>query len=126
MGEVIHAAFGQQREWEIARETTLQGFLSVGRLFGDDETLLRAKSDLTFEMLRHMVEGIPNLSLSVTLPQSLTDEQQAEVLTAVQAAAATAIEHALDHAMRVLMTSIYDLCTSKLRTQPPEPFEPAD
>ncbi len=43
MGEVIHANFGTEREWEQTHDKTVDGLLTIGSLFGDDEALMRAK-----------------------------------------------------------------------------------
>src|SRR6185312_16656869 len=45
MGEVIHVAFGTEREWEQTHEKTVDGLVTIGSLFGDDESLMRAKAD---------------------------------------------------------------------------------
>jgi hypothetical protein len=76
MGEVIRVAFGTEREWAQTRDKTVDGLVTIGALFGDDEMLMRAK------------------------------------------AALRGIEVAMTHSVQVLMSSIYDLCTSKLQSAP--------
>jgi len=50
MGEVIHAAFGAEREWEQTRSKTVDGLVTIGTLFGDDEALMRAKADRVYQV----------------------------------------------------------------------------
>ena len=42
MGQVIHVAFGTEREWEQTHAKTVDGLVAIGTLFGDDEALMRA------------------------------------------------------------------------------------
>jgi len=115
MGEVIHASFGTEREWKQTRDKTTDGLLTIGTLFGDDEALMRAKADCVYQILREIVEGIPSVQITSRLPDNLS-EAQLEVLTeSIRQAALKGIEVAMTHSVQVLMSSIYDLCTSKLK-----------
>jgi hypothetical protein len=115
MGEVIHAEFGTEREWELTRQKTIDGLVSIGKLFGDDEALMRAKADCIYLMLRQIVENVPTVRINSTLPESMTEEQVAATTRAIKDAALRGIEAAMTHAVQVLMSNVYDLCTSKLK-----------
>ena len=56
MGQVIHVAFGTEREWEQTHAKTVDGLVAIGTLFGDDEALMRAKADCVYHILRQIVE----------------------------------------------------------------------
>ncbi len=115
MGKVIHAAFGAEREWEQTRSKTADGLVAIGGLFGDDEGLMRAKADRVYRVLREIVEDIPSLQITTKLPENLTEEQLEQMTAAIKDAALKGIEVAMSHSVCVLMSSIYDLCTSKLQ-----------
>src|SRR5690242_15561841 len=104
MGKVIHAAFGAEREWEQTRSRTADGLVAIGNLFGDDEVLLR-----------EIVEDVPSLQITTRLPDNLTEEQLEQMTSAIKEAALKGIEVAMTHSVCMLMSSIYDLCTSKLQ-----------
>lgn len=114
MGEVIHVAFGTEREWEATRQKTVDGIVAIGKLFGDDEALMRAKADCVYQMLRGIVEDVPSIQVSAKLPDGLTPEQLSLFTVAVKEAALKGIEIAMTHSVQVFMGSVYDLCTSKL------------
>jgi hypothetical protein len=114
MGEVIHVAFGTEREWEQTREKTLDGLVTIGSLFGDDETLMRAKADCVYQVLREIVEDVPSIQITTRLPENLSQEQLDALTRVIKDAALKGIEIAMTHSVQVLMGSIYDLCTSKL------------
>jgi hypothetical protein len=114
MGEVIHVAFGTEREWEQTREKTLDGLVTIGSLFGDDETLMRAKADCVYQILREIVEDVPSIQITTRLPENLSQEQLDALTRVIKDAALKGIEIAMTHSVQVLMGSIYDLCTSKL------------
>ena len=114
MGEVIQVQFGTEREWEITRQKTIDGLVHIGALFGDDPALMRAKADCVSHVLRDIVEDVPALHVTTKMPEGLTADQQAMVTLAIKDAALKGIEVAMTHSVQVLMSSIYDLCTSKL------------
>jgi len=118
MGDVIHVAFGAEREWEQTHERTVDGLVAVGSLFGDDETLMRAKADCVYQILREIVEDIPSVQITTRLPDSLSPEQLEALTRAIKDAALRGIEIAMTHSVQVFMGSIYDLCTSKLHALP--------
>lgn len=115
MGEVIHAAFGAEREWEQTHSKTVDGLITIGALFGDDETLMRAKADRVYRLLREIVEEVPSLQITTRLPENLSEQQLEQMTAAIKDAALKGIEVAMTHSVCVLMSSIYDLCTSKLQ-----------
>jgi hypothetical protein len=115
MGQVIHAVFGAEREWAQTRAKTEDGLVAIGTLFGDDETLMRAKADRVYQVLREIVEDVPALQITPALPEDLTEEQLKQLTATIKEAALKGIEVAMTHSVSVLMSSIYDLCTSKLQ-----------
>jgi hypothetical protein len=119
MGEVIRVAFGTEREWQQTHDKTVDGLVTIGALFGDDEALMRAKADCVYQILRQIVEDIPSVQITTKLPENLNDDQLRLLTEAIKQAALRGIEVAMTHSVQVLMSSIYDLCTSKLhgRTQ---------
>ena len=84
MGEVIHAAFGAEREWEQTRSRTTDGLVAIGGMFGDDEELMRAKADRVYKLLREIVEDVPSLQITTRLPDNLTDEQLEQLTAAIK------------------------------------------
>jgi len=118
MGQVIHASFGTEREWEQTHDKTVDGLLTIGTLFGDDEALMRAKADCVTQVLRQIVEDIPSVQITSRMPENLSEEQLAMLTESIRQAALRGIEVAMTHSVQVLMSSIYDLCTSKLKMQP--------
>ena len=118
MGEVIHVAFGTEREWEQTRSKTVDGLVAIGSLFGDDEALMRAKADCVYQILRQIVEEVPTVQITTKLPENLSAEQLDLLTGAIKEAALKGIEIAMTHSVQVLMASIYDLCTSKLHARP--------
>jgi hypothetical protein len=116
MGEVIHVAFGTEREWEQTHEKTVDGLVTIGTLFGDDETLMRAKADCVYQVLREIVEDVPSVQITTKLPENLSPEQLDALTRVIKDAALKGIEIAMTHSVQVLMGSIYDLCTSKLQS----------
>jgi hypothetical protein len=118
MGEVIHVAFGTEREWEQTRAKTTDGLVSIGTLFGDDENLMRAKADRVYQILREIVEEVPSVQITTKMPENLSSEQLDALTRAIKDAALKGIEIAMTHSVQVLMGSIYDLCTSKLDAYP--------
>jgi hypothetical protein len=118
MGEVIHVAFGTEREWEQTRAKTADGLVTIGSIFGDDERLMRAKADCVYQILREIVEDVPAVQITTRMPENLTEEQLDTLTRAIKDAALKGIEIAMTHSVQVLMASIYDLCTSKLHVCP--------
>jgi hypothetical protein len=118
MGEVIHVAFGTEREWEQTHAKTVDGLVTIGSLFGDDEALMRAKADCVYQILRQIVEDVPTVQITTKLPENLSTEQLDLLTGAIKEAALKGIEIAMTHSVQVLMGSIYDLCTSKLHARP--------
>jgi hypothetical protein len=116
MGEVIHVAFGTEREWQQTREKTVDGLVTIGSLFGDDESLMRAKADCVYQVLREIVEDVPSVQITTKLPENLSPEQLDALTRVIKDAALKGIEIAMTHSVQVLMGSIYDLCTSKLHS----------
>ncbi|MGH8285514.1 MAG: hypothetical protein ACRETT_07075 [Steroidobacteraceae bacterium] len=115
MGQVIHVAFGAERMWEQTHSKTVDGLISVGALFGDEELLMRAKADCVTRLLREIVEEAPSLQFNTELPSDLTAEQTDLVRAAIKHAALKGIQAGMTHSIQALMASIYDLCTSKLQ-----------
>lgn len=115
MGDVIQASFGTEREWQLTRDRTTDGLLTIGELFGDDEGLMRAKAECVYQILREIVEGIPTVQITTRLPDNLTEEQLTVLTESIRQAALKGIEMAMTHSVQVLMSAIYDLCTSKLK-----------
>lgn len=118
MGDVIHVQFGTERMWDEAREATIEGLVAVGDAFGDEESLMRAKADAVFQVLRNMVENVPQLRMSCRLPEDLNEEQLGLVSAAIKEAALTGLQAGVNHSIQTMMASIYDLCTSKLQVRP--------
>ena len=118
MGQVIHVAFGTEREWEQTRAKTMDGLVAIGNLFGDDEALMRAKADCVYQILRQIVEDVPSVQITTRMPENLSDEQLDLLTGAIKDAALKGIEIAMTHSVQILMSSIYDLCTSKLQRRP--------
>jgi hypothetical protein len=114
MGEVIHVAFGTEREWEETREKTVDGLITIGSIFGDDEALMRAKADCVYQILREIVEEVPSVQITTRMPDNLSQEQLDALTRVIKDAALKGIEIAMTHSVQVFMGSIYDLCTSKL------------
>lgn len=114
MGEVIQANFGTEREWEQTHAKILDGLLGLGGAFGDDETLLRAKADCVYHLLREIVEDIPSVQITMGVPGEFSKEQLEVLERAVRNVALKGIEVAMTHSVQALMGSMYDLCTSKL------------
>jgi hypothetical protein len=118
MGQVIHVAFGTEREWEQTHAKTVDGLVAIGTLFGDDEALMRAKADCVYQILRQIVEEVPSVQITTRMPENLSAEQLELLTGAIKEAALKGIEIAMTHSVQVLMGSIYDLCTSKLHARP--------
>jgi hypothetical protein len=118
MGQVIHVAFGTEREWEQTRAKTVDGLVAIGTLFGDDESLMRAKADCVYQILRQIVEDVPSVQITTRMPENLSEEQLDLLTGAIKDAALKGIEIAMTHSVQILMASIYDLCTSKLQRRP--------
>jgi len=64
------------------------------------------------------VEDIPSVQITTKMPENLTNDQMRMLTEAIKQAALRGIEVAMTHSVQVLMSSIYDLCTSKLHAQP--------
>ena len=118
MGEIIQVTLGPQRDWELARAQWAEGLATVGALFGDDESLMRAKAHCLYRVLRRIVEDVPAVRVSATVPDDLPAEQVSLLRSAMRDAALKGIEASTCHAVRVLTAAIYDLCTSKLGAKP--------
>ena len=118
MGQVIHVAFGTEREWEQTRAKTVDGLVTIGTLFGDDESLMRAKADCVYQILRQIVEDVPSVQITTRMPENLSEEQLDLMTGAIKDAALKGIEIAMTHSVQILMASIYDLCTSTLQRRP--------
>lgn len=116
MGEVIHVAFGTEREWEQTRIKLIEGLCTIGGLFGDDAALMEAKAEAVHAMLRQIVETIPTVQVHVPIPAGLSVEDARVVEESLRQATLAGIEAAMTHSVQVLMSGIYDLCTSKLTT----------
>src|SRR5262249_41396495 len=114
MGEVIHVGFGTEREWEQTREKTVDGLVTIGSLFGDDEKLMRAKADCVYQVLREIVEEVPSVQITTKLPENLSPEQLDILTRVIKEAALKGIHIAIAYSVQVLMGSIYNLRTSKL------------
>ena len=118
MSNVIHVNFGSEREWEETHAKVIDGLLAIGSLFGDDKSLMRAKADCVYHILRQIVEEVPSVQITTKMPDNLSTEQLELLTGAIKEAALKGIEIAMTHSVQVLMSSIYDLCTSKLHARP--------
>ena len=79
---------------------------------------MRAKADCVYHILRQIVEDVPAVQITTKMPENLSAEQLDLLTSAIREAALKGIEIAMTHSVQVLMGSIYDLCTSKLHTNP--------
>ena len=118
MGENIRVTFQSERDWERTRAQWIEDLLAVGALFGDDESLMRAKADCVHQLLRRIVEDIPAIRITAKLPDRVPPEQIPLFSAAVREAALKGIEASMNHSVRLVMAAIFDLCTSKLRREP--------
>lgn len=118
MGEIIHLSFGSERDWERTRAQWAECLATIGALFGDDETLMRAKAHCVYQVLRRIVEEVPAVRVAAKVPDDLPAEHLAWLTGAMRDAALQGIEASTGHAVRVLTAAVYDLCTSKLREKP--------
>jgi hypothetical protein len=71
MGENIRVNFQSERDWEHTRAQWVEDLLAVGALFGDDESLLRAKANCVHQLLRRIVEDIPAIRITAKLPDGV-------------------------------------------------------
>lgn len=113
--DVIQVVFGTEQEWQQTRAKLIEGLTTIGGLFDDDPTLMQAKAECTYKTLRRIIEDIPFLKVNTRLPAGLLPQQVEIISHAIQDGAYQGIELALSHAVNCMMTSIYDLCTSKLK-----------
>jgi len=118
MGQVIHADFAQEREWQATHERLITGLLAVGTFVGDDAALMKAKADCTLRILRSIVEGTPAVHSEIPLPANLSAEQIDQVNRVIRDATLQGVEAAMTHSVEVILGSIYDLCTSWLGQYP--------
>ena len=119
MGEVIYGRFSSERAWQQSHQRLTETLLVVGEMFGDkDQVLLRAKADLAHAMIREIVEEVPETDIIFDVPDNLSQEQCDDIKHVLNDAVSKGIEIATRHSVRVLTNSIYDLCTSKLASQP--------
>jgi hypothetical protein len=58
------------------------------------------------------------VQITTKMPENLSAEQLELLTGAIKEAALKGIEIAMTHSVQVLMSSIYDLCTSKLHARP--------
>lgn len=115
MGEVVHANFGAEREWEETRTKLRFGLQTVGAIFGDDEELMLAKAEAVMVLVRAIVEEVPTIKVNAPIPANLSAEDTALLGEAIKQAALQGIETMMSHCLRALMASVYDMCTSKLK-----------
>ena len=118
MGENIRVTFQSEHDWERARVQWVEDLLAVGALFGDDESLLRAKANRVHQLLRRIVEDVPAVRITAKLPDGVPPEQIPLFSAAIREAALKAIEASMNHSVRLVMAAVFDLCTSKLRREP--------
>lgn len=114
MGEVIHAAFGTEREWEATHKKLVDGLVAIGEAFGDHPDLMRAKAEAVMVVLRAIIEEVPTIQVTTTLPEGLCPEDREICTLAIKEATLRGLEVTMQHSVSVLMENIYDLCTSKL------------
>jgi hypothetical protein len=114
MGQVIRVAFGTEREWEETYQTVIDGLVLIGALFGDEESMMRAKAKCVYSVLRSIIDQVPSIKINAPIPPGLLPEQLEVLKAGIKEAALRGIETAMTHSVEVLMGSIYDLCTSKL------------
>lgn len=114
MGEVVHVLFGTERMWDQAHQNMTDVLLRVGALFGDDETLLRAKADRAHALIRSIAEDMPTVDIEFEIPDNLTAAQRELITKAVRAAACRGSETAIVHSIKAVSDALYDLCTSRL------------
>ena len=98
MKEVTDDPFGSEQEWQEMRDRITHSFIEIGKVFGDDETIMRAKADRFCQMLRGMGDEVPSLEVRSDLSPGF-DDKQIEIINA---------------AVREAVTGINDLRTSKL------------
>ena len=55
---------------------TRNSLVQIGALFGDDESLMRAKADCVYQLLRSIVEGIPSVQITTKLPGERALQQE--------------------------------------------------
>lgn len=115
MTNVVHVAFGMEREWNLTREKTISGLIAIGSLYGDEAKLMQAKGERVYKLLREMVENIPTVRVTARYPERMTASEREMVEAAVKAAALKGIEAALTHAVECFMGGVYEICTSKLK-----------
>lgn len=111
------AAF-QQYQTRTFRQDTAQRLVDVGALFGDEETLMRAKAERLCEMLRRIIEDIPDVLYTAKLPENLSSVQAELVRAAISRAALKGAHRVVTYALQCISDSMYDLCTSKLAARP--------
>jgi hypothetical protein len=117
MGDVVHANFGNEKEWETTRMKIRDGLRTIGEMYGDDLALMDAKAEVAYKVLRDSVENLPLLSIKSRVPEELDEEGRAMVIEEVKKAALAGIETAMAHSVALMMAALYDLCTSKLARQ---------
>jgi hypothetical protein len=65
---VIYAEFGNEREWAKTRTKTIEGLVTIGKLYGDSEQLMKAKGEVVYHCLRAIVDDVPSVTVSARLP----------------------------------------------------------
>lgn len=112
---VIYAEFGTERQWAQTKQRTFDGLIAIGGLYGDSEAIMRAKAEVVYQLLRAIVDDVPNVNIHAHLPADLSDEHIEMMHVAVRDAALKGIEVAMTHSVTCIMERVYDLCTSKLK-----------
>jgi hypothetical protein len=92
----------------------IDGLVEVGRLYGDDPDLMRAKAHRVYELLRTITDQVPRRETRATPPPGLTPKQHRQAVAAIRKALDALRDTALVPVAGVLMSVIYDLCTSTL------------
>jgi hypothetical protein len=105
VGEVVNVNFGAEREWEQTHRQTIDAMIRIGRLFGDDETLMRAKADCVYYTLRQMIEEMPSMQLKMKLPEDLPPAQAEYLIQVIKDAALRGIDST--HAFSSILDGIH-------------------
>jgi hypothetical protein len=100
------------------KQKITQELVELGAQYGDEETLMRAKADCLCEMLRRIVEEVPDAQYVTKLPEKLSSRQEEAIGAALREAVQKGVQLVLTHALRSINDSMYDLCTSKLAARP--------
>ncbi len=114
MSEVIYVDFDTECRWRQIRVLTVRQVVAVGALFGDDEALMRAKAECAYQVVRQMVEDVPPMRVTATVPVELSARHRLWLHANMEDSFKKGIRSAVHHSVHTLMKSLSDLCTSRL------------